>query len=175
MFLPDVLSYQDVQQQSFLLMAAYAQGLQYWVERLNLPVDPDFCPLARSVLELRERVKKHIVFTKQYVIQGLGRINLGATSQWPQPSPTGFGRVDPPLSPYVIVSEGMYTTVPSTRLQVDDQPVGQNASLMEANIQGASPTMSGIRLTSPIASPDGMEEENWYVLVMTASIRWLNV
>ena len=51
-FLPDELSYQDVQQQPFLLTVAYAQGLQYLVERLNPPVDPDFCPLARNVLEL---------------------------------------------------------------------------------------------------------------------------
>ena len=60
----DVLSYQDVQQQPFLLTMAYAQGLQYWVEQLNALVDPDFCPLARSVLELREKVKEHIIFTK---------------------------------------------------------------------------------------------------------------
>ena len=83
-FFPDELSYQDVQQQPFLLTMAYAQGLQYWAERLNPPVDLDFCPLARSVLELRERVKEHIIFTKQDIIQGLGRINPGATSQWPK-------------------------------------------------------------------------------------------
>ena len=73
-FLPDELSYQDMGQQPFLLTVAYAQGLQYWAERLNLPVDPDFHPLARSVLELRERVKEHVIFSKQDIIQGLGRI-----------------------------------------------------------------------------------------------------
>ena len=99
MFLPDELSYQDVQQQPFLLTVAYAQELQYWAEKLNLPEDPDFCPLARSVIELRERVKEHVIFTKQDIIQGLGRVNPGATSQWPQTSPTSFGRIDPPLSP----------------------------------------------------------------------------
>ena len=52
-FLPDELSYQDVQQWPFLLTVAYAQGLQYWVEKLNLSENPDFCPLARSVIELR--------------------------------------------------------------------------------------------------------------------------
>ena len=36
-FLPDELSYQDVQQQPFLLTVAYARGLQYWVEKLNPP------------------------------------------------------------------------------------------------------------------------------------------
>ena len=99
MFLPDELSYQDVQQQHFLLNIAYAQGLQYWAGELNLPEDPDFCPLVRSVIELRKRVKEHVVFTKWDVIQGLGRVNLGATSQWPQTSSTSFGRMDPSLSP----------------------------------------------------------------------------
>ena len=174
-FLLDELSYQDVQQHPFLLTMASAKGLQYWAEKLNWPVDPDFCPLARSVLELRERVKEHIIFTKQDVIQDLWRINPGATSQWPHPTPTGLGRVDPTLSPCVAVSKGTYTVVLSTGLQVDEQPVGQNASLMEATTQAASPTMSGVKLMSPIASPDGMEEENQYVLVMTALIRWLNL
>ena len=52
MFLLDELSYQDVQQQPFLLTVAYAQGLQYWAEKLNLPEDPDFCHLARSVIRV---------------------------------------------------------------------------------------------------------------------------
>ena len=80
MFLPDELSYQDVQQQPFLLTVAYAQGLQYWAEILNLPFDADFCPLVRSVLELKEMVKEHIVFSKKDVIWGLGRIDLGNMS-----------------------------------------------------------------------------------------------
>ena len=84
-FLPDELSYQDMQQQPSILTVAYAQGLQYWEEILNPPVDPDFCPLARSVLELREMVKEHMVFSKKDVIQGLGRINLRNMSSGPKP------------------------------------------------------------------------------------------
>ena len=63
MFLPDELSCQDIRQQPFLLTVAYAQGLQYLAEILNLPVDPDFCPLVRSVLDLKEVVKEHMVFS----------------------------------------------------------------------------------------------------------------
>ena len=174
-FLLDELSYQDVQQQPFLLTVAYAQGLQYWVERLNLPVDADFCLLARSVLELREGVKEHIMCTKQDIIQGLGRIDPGTTSWWPQTTPTDLGRVDSPLSPCVTISERTYTMVPLTRPQVDNQPIQQDASLMEAATQTTSTTMSRVELTSPIAPLDWMEEENRYVLVMTASIRLLNL
>ena len=54
-FLPDELSYQDVWPH-LVLMVAYARGLQYWVEKLNLLESPDFCPLAGSVVELRETV-----------------------------------------------------------------------------------------------------------------------
>ena len=76
-FLPDELSYQDVQQQPFLLTVTYALGLQYWVEKLNLPDSPDLCPLAGSVIELREMVKEHIVFTNWDLSSGLWRVNLG--------------------------------------------------------------------------------------------------
>ena len=58
---------------------------------------------------------------------------------------------------------------------MDNQPIGQDASLMEATTQTASITMSRVDLTSPIAPPDETEEENWYVLVMTALIRQLNL
>ena len=51
-FLPEKLAYQDVQQQLALLTIAYAQHLQYWVEKHNLPRNLDFCPLVESVREL---------------------------------------------------------------------------------------------------------------------------
>ena len=184
-FLSDELSYQDMQQQPFLLTVAYAQGLQYWVERLNPPVDPDFCPLVGSVLELKERVKEHVVFSKKDVIQGLGRIDPGTTSQWPQTTPTnlrsgesGYARAweahVTTSSSFGPIPERRYTMVHSTRLQVEDWLIGQDASIIEAATQTASATMSGVELTSPITSPNWMEEEKWYVLVVTTSIRSLN-
>ena len=123
-FLLNELSYQDVQQQPFLLTVAYAWGLQDGAEKLNPPEDPDFCPLVRSVIVLRERVKDHVAFTKWDVIQDLGRVNPGATSQWPQIGPTSFGRMDPTLSPRPI--------------PVSDCHVEQNTSFMEATTQTTS-------------------------------------
>ena len=52
LFLPNDLSYQDVQQQPLLPTMAYAQVLQYWAEKFRPPAHPDFCPLAMSVVEL---------------------------------------------------------------------------------------------------------------------------
>ena len=46
---------------------------------------------------------------------------------------------------------------------------------MEATTQTASHTLSRVELTRPITPPDKMEEENQYVLVITASIRQLNL
>ena len=46
---------------------------------------------------------------------------------------------------------------------------------MEATTQTASPAMSNVELTGPITPPDRTEEENWYVLVVTASILQLNL
>ena len=65
--------------------------------------------------------------------------------------------------------------VPLTRLQVEDRPIGQDASLIEAATQTASATMSGVKLTSPITPPNQTEEEKWYVLVVTTLIRRLNL
>ena len=130
-FLPDELSYQDVQQQPFLLTVAYTQGLQYLAEVLNLPVDPDFHPLVRSVLELKEMVNEHVVFSKKDVIWGLGRINLRNMSQRPQTTPTDIGSGDssnagtwkacvttPPS--YGSIPKRRHTTVPPTRPQMED-------------------------------------------------------
>ena len=61
----------------------------------NLPDSPDFCPLASSVLELRKRVKEHVVLSKQDIIQGLGWINLGNTAWWPQTSVTDVKNAEP--------------------------------------------------------------------------------
>ena len=82
-FLPDELSYQDIWQQPILLMVAYAWGLQYWVEKLNLPESPDLCPLAGSVVELRETVQEHVTFTNWDVLWRLGEVHMGAMSWWP--------------------------------------------------------------------------------------------
>ena len=51
-FHPEKFSYQDVRQQPILLTIAYAQCLQHWAEKRNLPKNPDFHPWAECMSEL---------------------------------------------------------------------------------------------------------------------------
>ena len=52
-FLPDHPTYQDIWLQVQLLTLVYAQAVQYWVEKVNLPTLDSCCPLAVSGVELR--------------------------------------------------------------------------------------------------------------------------
>ena len=97
-------------------------------------------------------VREHVVFTNRDVLQGLGRVNLGATSQWPQPS----------LSSRVALPLG-------------DEPSELDTGLIEATTQTASLAMSYVELLRHITPLDGMEEENQYLLVITTSRRQLNL
>ena len=65
-------------------MVAYTRGLQYWVEKLSLPRSLHFCPLAGSVVELKEMVREHVTFNHWDAVQGLGAVHLGSRSRWPQ-------------------------------------------------------------------------------------------
>ena len=110
-FLLDELSYQDVWQQLTLLMIAYARGLQYWEEKLNLPRSPNLCPLAGSGVELMEMVQEYVTFDHWDVVQGLGVIHQGSTSQWPQT--TLFSHVlSPPIEGQDFMEATSHTTSP---------------------------------------------------------------
>ena len=144
--IPDELSYQDVHQQPSLLMVTYARGLQYWAEKLNPARSPDLCHLAGSVVELRETVWEHVTFNHWDVVQGLGEIHLGSTSQWPQT--TLFNHV---LASPVEEQDFMETTTDTT------------PSTAEKDMTGC---------TTP---PPRTERQNWYLFVVTDSIGQLNL
>ena len=151
-FLLDELLYQDVQQQPFLLTVAYGRGQQYWVEKLNPPESPDFHLLAGSVIELREVVREHAVFTNWDLLWDLGRVNPGAMNQWPQTSSSS--RVVPPLG---------------------DEPSELDTSFTEATTQTAFPATTNVKSVRCINPPDGTEGENQYLLVITALIGQLSL
>ena len=66
-------------------------------------------------------------------------------------------------------------TVLSTKPKMEDWPTGQDASPIEAITQLVPTTPSVVKLTSPIVLTDQTEEERWYMLVVTASVRRLNL
>ena len=145
-----------------------------------------FLPLGEECPRAERESRRACGLFQKDVIQGLGRIDPGTTSQWPQTTPTnlrsedvGYARAQEPhvtISPsFGPIPEGRYTMVPSTRLWVEDQLIGQDASYIEAATQTASATVSGVELTSAITSATWMEEEKWYVLVVTSSTRSLNL
>ena len=149
-----------MQQQPFLLTVAYAQGLQYWAEKLNLPVDPDFCPLARSVLELRaEGEGAHVIFTKQDVHPGL-------REDWPRnyllvasthPNLPKVGWIQAQLGPGRCMwplLRGCTPQFPWPGFKWTTDQLGKMPALLRAVTQTASTTVSGVELTSPIAPPN---------------------
>ena len=123
---------------------------------------------------------------QQDVIQGLGRIDPGTMSWWPQPNPTDLGRANsgPARAQEICVTtsplfgsipERTYTMVPLTSFKWRTNQLGKIPALLRQPTQTVSATVSGVKLTSPIAPPDWAEEEKWYVLVVTTSIRSLNL
>ena len=107
-------------------------------------------------------------------------------SQWCQPTITGIGSAESnsagvwdthgtTSSSFWSLPERGDTTVPSTKLQMEDQPIGQDASPIEAATQTATITASVVKLASPIIPPNQTEEEKWYVLVVTTLMRIFNL
>ena len=91
-------------------------------------------------------VREHVTFNHWDVYQGLGVMYLGSTSQWPQ----------------TILFSHMLS------LPVEGQ------ECLETTTHTASPIAEEdvTRCTTP---PSGTERENWYLLVITASVGQLNL
>ena len=151
-FLPDDLLYQDVWQQPVLLTITYARGLQYWAEKHNPPENPDSHPLAGGVPELGEAVREYITFTNWEVFWGLGADYQGATNQWPQA-----------------------TLVCQILLLPGNKSGELDTGFTEDTIQTAPPAIANVDMARCTTPPFGMERENHYLLVITASIEQLNL
>ena len=127
--LPNDPSYQDVWLQPLLLTMAYAQVLQYWVEKVTLPTLYDYHTLVMSIMELKQCVDGHVTFSKHDVFQNLGSTTLEAKS-WV----TGIPQGDP-------------TTLPTTTNVGDKEPSPTEA-------QGAdNTTSSSLRCPSKDETP----------------------
>ena len=87
----------------------------------------------------------------------------------------GMGGMSTTPPSYGSICERRHTTVPPIRPQMEDQLIRQEASFIGAATPAASSTMLGVNMTRPVTPPNQMEQDRWYALVVTASIRRLNL
>ena len=73
---------------------AYAQALQYWAEKTNLPAPGEPCSLAMSIHELRQHMGKHITFHNCNIFKGLADTLPRAMVEDTQPSHMGNSPAD---------------------------------------------------------------------------------
>ena len=136
-YLPDNLAYQDAKGSSpHFSPVAYCRCLQNWVEKCNLPRNPDFNPLAESVRELRQAICKFVNITREDVINGLEMEEPEGGHQLPPT--TIFSHVLKPPANRQEADESSTRTrnraikcaPPTLRLERDDQFVLVITSLM---------------------------------------------
>ena len=145
-FLPDDLSFQDMWQKPALLMMAYARSLQNWAEKQSLPRSWNLHPLVESVIKLWEMVKEYVTLNYLDIIQDLGVTNEESPSHDPQA--TNFSRV-----------------LSSPREEQELRRTATHIASLAAERDMAEYT----------ASPVRTERENPCLLLMTASVAWLNL
>ena len=68
-------------------MVAYAQALQFWVEKANLPTQGQPCLLVGSVLELREEMKHYVSFPDEAIFSGMALPEEPSTTQSEEATP----------------------------------------------------------------------------------------
>ena len=71
----------DIRELQLEKTVAYAQALQFWVEKANLPTQGQPCLLAGSVVELREEMKHYISFPDEAVFSGVALLEEPLTTQ----------------------------------------------------------------------------------------------
>ena len=145
-FLPDDLSYQDVQQTPALLMTVYARSLQYWAEEQSLPRSQNLHPLAESVIELWEVVIEYVTFNYQDIIWDLGATHVESPRQ----------------EPYATVFSHMLSS-PSEEQEVRRATTHATSTVTERD------------MAEHTASPARTERENPCLLYVTASVAGLNL
>ena len=68
-------------------MVAYAQALQFWVEKANLPTQGQPCLLVGSVLELREAMECYVSFPADTIFGGVALPEKPLTTQLEETAP----------------------------------------------------------------------------------------
>ena len=62
-------------------MVAYAQALQFWVEKAYLPTQVQPCLLVGSIVQLREEMKCYVSFPDEAISSGRALLEEPSTTQ----------------------------------------------------------------------------------------------
>ena len=126
----------------------------------------DNCPLVMSVVELMWWVREHITFYKRDVIQNLEGVapetadrDLVAPQEHPFTQPT-------PIKPIPLPAMADVDHMPSGPTDASS-PIGMVAQII--------PTGPVVKLAGPLILSDQTKEERWYVQIVPASVRELNL
>ena len=112
---------------------AYARALQYWAEKVKLPMLDNYCPLAMSILELRWQVGEHIAFSKWDVLCGLEDAIPEARSQGTKALPEDA--ITPPATTNIEGVEPQPMTTQGTDNTILAEPATSSA---ETNLPAAA-------------------------------------
>ena len=78
---------QDIRELQWEKTVAYAQALQFWVEKANLPTQGQPCLLAGSVVELREEMKCYVSLSDEDVFSGVALLEEPFNTQSKEATP----------------------------------------------------------------------------------------
>ena len=127
-----------------------------------------------------------MVFPKEDITQGLGRINIRGVCQWSQTSQTDIGNEYPSCAivkeecvsappPYGSIPKRRHAKFPPAQPQEGGQQIGRDTSFVVAATQVVSFPTPGVDMPGPVTPPNEGEEDKWFVLVVTASLKKLNI
>ena len=134
MFLPDDMPYQDVQLKSLQSTLTYAQALQYWAKKANLPVPSEPHLLAMSIHKLRWQMRRYTTFHDCDVFEGLvHRLPAVEVKEAPKPNP-----VKPPLAEGPTIPTAIPVTLESTSVILSTSQVMLEEYLVNPISRGSS-------------------------------------
>ena len=148
------------------MTVAYTWALQYWAEQANPPVHLDNHPLAMSVIELMWWVRGHIIFYKSDVLQNLEEV-APETEGMDSAASLGHPNIQPtPIKLIPLPTMADVNHMPSGPMDAPS-PIRTVAQIIL--------TGPVVKLAGPLILLDCTKEERWYVLIVTASVRELNL
>ena len=127
-------------------MMAYARSLQYWVEKQSPPRSQNLHPLVESVVELWETVKEYVTLNYLDIIRDLGVTDKESLSHEPQ------------------------ATIFSCMLSSPKEE--QEPRRTTTHI---APLAAKRDMAEYTPSPTRTERENPYLILVMASVAWLNL